>query len=108
MSTGGFPADESAGGGSKVDPQHEDPILDRGLGIADHRVVHEIGLSLALEALAIGALDRWQAPCTNRIGPGPEAFHHGLRVELFSHGPIVPGRRCATDEPTSHYTVWHW
>ena len=48
----------------------------------EHGEVHEVDLGLLLEALPVGTLDRGQAPGPDRLGPGPEALHHGLRVEL--------------------------
>jgi hypothetical protein len=76
--------------GPQIDPEGEDPVLDAGLGVAEHGEVHEVGLSLLFEPLAIGTLDGGEAPGFHRIGPGPEALHHGLGVELIGHGPMVP------------------
>ena len=61
-----------------------------GVGVAEHGEVHEVGLGLLLEALPIRPLDGGEPPGPDGIGPGPEAFHHGLRVELVGHVPMVP------------------
>jgi hypothetical protein len=76
---------------AEVDPQGQDAVLDAGIGITEHGEVHVVGPGLLLEALTIGSLDRREAPGANGIGPGPEALHHGLGVELIGHGPMVPG-----------------
>ena len=55
---------------------------------------HRTRLKLAGQALlAVGALDGWQAPGPHCIRPGPEALHHGLRVEFFGHGVMVPAQQ---------------
>ncbi len=78
-------------GRPQIDPEREDPVIDAGLRVPEHGEVHEVGLGLLLEPLAIGALDGGEAPGLDRIRPGPEAFHHGLGVEFIRHGPMVPG-----------------
>ncbi len=90
-------APESAGrrgrGWAEVDPEGEDPVVDDGLGVTDHGEVHEVDLGLLLESLAVGALDGWQAPGPHCIRPGPDALHHGLGVEFFGHGVMVPAQQ---------------
>ena len=66
------------------------PVLEGGLGVAEHGVVHEVELGLLHEALALGALDGRDAPAAHRRGPGAEALDHGGRIELLGHAPTVP------------------
>ena len=87
----------------------EDAVLDGGLGVAQHGVVHEVGLGLLDEALAVRTLDGWQTPVADRLGPGPEARHHLLRDR--NRRPRCdcsgPGRRASVVPRTgrwSHYT----
>ena len=75
---------------AQVDPEGQDPSLNRWLGVPDHGEVHEVGLGLLLEPLAVRPFDGRQAAGPDRVGPGPEPFHHGLRVELSSHALMVP------------------
>ena len=75
---------------AKIDPEGEDTVLDGGHRVPEHGEVHEVGLGLLFEAFAVGPLDGGQATRSDRIGPGPEAFHHGVGVELIGHGMMVP------------------
>ena len=76
----------------KIDPERKYPVLDGGFSISNHGEVHEVGLSLLLEPLAIRSFNGGQATGSDRIGPGLEAFHHCVRVELIGHGPMVPAQ----------------
>jgi hypothetical protein len=94
--------------GAEVDPEGEDPVLDGGLSVPDHGEVHEVGLGLLFEPLAVGPLDRRQASGSHGVCPGPEPFHHGIGVEVGGHGSMVAGRQCATNDGAPHYTASHW
>jgi len=78
-------------GRPEIDPQGEDPVVDVGLGIAEHGEVHKVDLGLLLETLPIRTFHGWQPPGSDGVRPRPESLHHRLGVELFRHGPMVPG-----------------
>ena len=89
------------------------PSSRRGLGVADHGEVHEVELGLLPEALALGALDRRQAPLADRLGPLAEAGDHGVGVEGLVHRGwsvlvtatcIVPGDGDRTVDRRRSYT----
>jgi hypothetical protein len=74
----------------QVDAQRQDPVLELGLGVADHGEVGEILLGLLAEPLALGPLDRRHAPGADGLGSLAESGHHLLRVEAGHGGQ----RRC--------------
>src|SRR5664280_3843267 len=76
--------------GTEIDPQCEDPVVDGRLGVGEHGEVHEVRLCLLLEPLPVWSLDRREPSGPDGIGPVPEPFYHGLRVELIGHGAMVP------------------
>jgi flavin reductase (DIM6/NTAB) family NADH-FMN oxidoreductase RutF len=86
-------AGRSAGGGAvgrpKIDPESEYAVLDEGLGVAQHGVVHEVHLGLLHEALAVRTLDGRKSPVADGLSPGAETCHHLLGIEFVGHGPTV-------------------
>jgi hypothetical protein len=75
----------SGGFGAEVDAEDQDPVVQRGLGVAQHGEVHEVGLGLLLEPLAVGPFDGGQATVPDRLGPRSEAGQHVLGIELLGH-----------------------
>src|ERR1700680_3504911 len=77
--------------GPEVDPQGEDAIVERGVGVADHGVVHEVRPGLVDEPFAVRALDRWDTPLADGPGPRLETLDHGIDVELLGHTRMLTG-----------------
>ena len=71
--------------GAKVDPQRQDPIIQRPLGVPDHGEVHEVALGLLGEASTLGAFDGRESPTSHCRGPLPKTLYHGLNVKLLGH-----------------------
>ena len=76
----------------EVDPEGENAVHQLRLGIAEHGVIHEVGLHLLFEAKALSSLDGGKAPGTDGVRPVSEPVDHGLGVESFGHPTIVQGR----------------
>ena len=74
-----------AGAGSEVDAQGEDAVVERGVGVADHGVVHEVRPGLLDEPFALRTLDRRDAPLADGPGPRLETLDHGIDVEILGH-----------------------
>lgn len=81
----------SGGFGTEIDAEHQYPVVQRGLGVPQHGEVHEVGLGLLLEPLAVGSFDGGQATVPDRLGPRSEPSQHVLGIELLGHGSIVAG-----------------
>jgi hypothetical protein len=75
----------SGGFGAEVDAEHQDPIVQRGLGVAQHGEVHEVGLGLLFEPLAVSPFDRGKATVPDCLGPRSEPGQHVLGIELLGH-----------------------
>ena len=76
---------------AQVDPEGQDPVLERSLRIADDGEVLVVELGLLHEAAPLRPLDRWDATAADGAGPFPEALDHRADIELFGHGPRLGG-----------------
>jgi len=81
----------SGGFRTEIDAENQYPVVQRSLGVAQHGEVHEVGLGLLLEALAVGPFDGGQATVPDRLGTRSEPGQHVLGIELLGHGSIVAG-----------------
>src|SRR5690606_22923269 len=84
---------------AEVDPQGEDPVLQRPLGVADDGEVHVVDLRLADELQALRPRHRRQGAVADRLRPVPEALDHRLDVERVTHAVHGNGRSPAGRTP---------
>jgi hypothetical protein len=70
---------------AQIDAEHQHPAVERGLGVTQHGEVHEVGLGLLLEPLAVGPLDGRQATVPDGLGTRSEPCQHFLGIELLGH-----------------------
>ncbi len=66
--------------------QVQHPIGERELGIADHRVVHEVQFCLAYEVPTLLASYGGQVPFADGLCTFRESVDHGLGIKSVAHG----------------------
>lgn len=85
-SGGRVPALRRSGGfRAEIDAEDQYPVVQRGLGVAQHGEVHEVRLGLLFEPLAVGPFDGGQATVPDGLGPRSEPGQHVLGIELLGH-----------------------
>src|SRR6476469_1379975 len=72
-------------GRAQVDPQREDALVQRALGVADHREVLEVRLSLLHELRSLGTRDRREVPLAHRSGAVAKPLDYRVDIEPLSN-----------------------